>query len=877
MNESINSGSNVKSSTSNSSSTTNFNNSTSSSSSLNKGSNTSSSSNNIVNAITSTASGIAKVATAIVNSVTQNAATQPTSTGSKTTVTTSDSVKKTATKVTDTVTDAVTTISKSLSFIAKSTADKNIQTPASTASTIKQVTSLISQTFMSTLLGKGTAGTILGGAGNILKGSLVGAGKNSEDVSSNFRYIKVVNTPVYFSQNSSNMSQANILNTFLLSSTFNSSKTLLSISPAIAAVKSSAISNPVVTAYFPKNDDTGNLQECEVYTEGEIAYFRDSDGKIYKNNFSDSCMVDKKDYIYIPSAIGGTRQDTSSKQSNIEEKQPKKAIDKEKQGTTKLTLTLEEKNAGVRIAKIPVDTNGDGEKDEYKCYREGETCYYYDGKNIYKTVGDISTWKKVSEDNLNYVPSIVGGSRMDSIKVTDSQTAMKVSLKQEQYIEAHAEEVINNNLMELKVQRREEGKPLRKEEEDVYRSLLLAFEKEGIELTPYRVDIFFKSIEIPLNKGDKTIDVKENIQIKISDLEKIGIPKERTGELQLSIARSLNNVRVIGWKDYETVYEKLPLEQAEFITNNANINKWVTTSEQKIELMKRLESKKDLDQQDFIELGLGEWDSYIIETINLQYKIFKDGMNLEEAEYSYRQQQINDLYVAVAHAGQTLINSTMNKKTTSSTTLNKVKEGVELDELEFDKSKLKENNKEVDENGQQINRYSNTVNGTTTQEVGNASQIIKTNGMEEQLDFLVDTIPGLSREQAEVILDGSYKRGSTVVFGGSRVRGNSTEFSDLDIGFGSLTSSQAGKVIKAAEKVEGGLTIESTKIIPGNYTENIPVIESPEEFFQRNGSRNYPDSKGSMDIVPSGSITVYPSGEIVVIPPNGEIIILSNN
>lgn len=101
--------------------------------------------------------------------------------------------------------------------------------------------------------------------------------------------------------------------------------------------------------------------------------------------------------------------------------------------------------------------------------------------------------------------------------------------------------------------------------------------------------------------------------------------------------------------------------------------------------------------------------------------------------------------------------------------------------------------------------------------------------------------------------------------------------SDLDVRFGSLTSSQAGKVVKAAQKVQEGLPVENTKIIPGNSTDNIPVIESPEEFFQRSGTRNYSDSKGSMDIIPSGSITVYPNGEIVVIPPNAEIIILPNN
>ena len=136
--------------------------------------------------------------------------------------------------------------------------------------------------------------------------------------------------------------------------------------------------------------------------------------------------------------------------------------------------------------------------------------------------------------------------------------------------------------------------------------------------------------------------------------------------------------------------------------------------------MKRLESKKELDQQDFIELGSGKWDTFIVEGINLQYQLFKNGTDPEEVEYNYKQQQfnVNDLLVAGNEIKQALNNST-NKKTTSGATINKGKKSVELDELEFDKSKVKENNKEVDENGQKINRYSNNINNTSTQEEGN--------------------------------------------------------------------------------------------------------------------------------------------------------------
>ena len=247
---------------------------------MNKNSNTSSSSNNIVNAITNTASSVAKAASDIVNAVAQNASTQPTSTGSKTTVTTSDQVKRTATNVVDTVTDVVTKISKDLSFIAKSTKDKDIQTSASTASTVKQVTSLISQSFMNALLGKGDSGTIFGGVSKTFNGSLAGVGKTSEGVSSGGMYIKAINTPAYLHQNRSNIWPTNILNTSLVSSKFNGNNTIISISGAISALKGSANSNLVTTIKEPKNRYTGDVEECKFYSEGGINYYRDLFGNI---------------------------------------------------------------------------------------------------------------------------------------------------------------------------------------------------------------------------------------------------------------------------------------------------------------------------------------------------------------------------------------------------------------------------------------------------------------------------------------------------------------------------------------------------------------------------------------------------------------------
>ena len=87
--------------------------------------------------------------------------------------------------------------------------------------------------------------------------------------------------------------------------------------------------------------------------------------------------------------------------------------------------------------------------------------------------------------------------------------------------------------------------------------------------------------------------------------------------------------------------------------------------------------------------------------------------------------------------------------------------------------------------------------------------------IDEQLDFLEANIPGIDRAQTKVILEGAHSRGSSAVFGGSRVRGNFRPDSDLDIGFGSLTKAQAGKVIKKGNNMPG-LNIEKTLIVPGN-------------------------------------------------------------
>lgn len=150
-------------------------------------------------------------------------------------------------------------------------------------------------------------------------------------------------------------------------------------------------------------------------------------------------------------------------------------------------------------------------------------------------------------------------------------------------------------------------------------------------------------------------------------------------------------------------------------------------------------------------------------------------------------------------------------------------------------------------------------------------------GAAEQAKFLSEQIPELSETQARLILDKSFGRNSSVVFGGSRVRGDFTPGgfgvgSDIDIGFGNLNANQAGKLIDSLNKQfsqdPAMLMLERTRITPGNTTPTItdPIV-SPEEFFQRSGMRVAPDPKAGQPYIPSGSVTVRPDGTIVIIPP----------
>jgi hypothetical protein len=148
--------------------------------------------------------------------------------------------------------------------------------------------------------------------------------------------------------------------------------------------------------------------------------------------------------------------------------------------------------------------------------------------------------------------------------------------------------------------------------------------------------------------------------------------------------------------------------------------------------------------------------------------------------------------------------------------------------------------------------------------VDDPGRVVNTDGVGAQVEFFTENVPGTTAEQASLLLGKSFSKGSNVVLGGSRVRGDFHAGSDLDVGFDHLNTNQSGKVKGPVSKL-GPLQLEKTHIVPGNETPFIPEIQSAGEFFQRSGVRAGGDPRAGQAFFPSGSITFEVTGEIHIL------------
>lgn len=175
--------------------------------------------------------------------------------------------------------------------------------------------------------------------------------------------------------------------------------------------------------------------------------------------------------------------------------------------------------------------------------------------------------------------------------------------------------------------------------------------------------------------------------------------------------------------------------------------------------------------------------------------------------------------------------------------------------------------------GKEISTFGRLGFGVSKSAQPSAVKVISTSSVDEQAAILSDAIPGLSKVQAQALLEASQSRGLEVVLGGSRVRahfgqGTFRPDSDLDIGFNNanLSSGKLGRVLDKFDSA-GQLRAErGVRIVTGNESKNISRIESPQEFFQRSGFRTDPGRVGE-PFRPSGSITVRTNGTIIFEPP----------
>ena len=151
---------------------------------------------------------------------------------------------------------------------------------------------------------------------------------------------------------------------------------------------------------------------------------------------------------------------------------------------------------------------------------------------------------------------------------------------------------------------------------------------------------------------------------------------------------------------------------------------------------------------------------------------------------------------------------------------------------------------------------------------------IHTNDMAEQVSHLTKIVPGLNSKQASALLEAAFdpRKPVEIVLGGSRIKSffGKGEFrldSDLDIGFNAkMKNNQIDRVLDSFDNAGELMSERGIKIFSGNKPPS-GLIESPQEFFQRSGIRDYPPSRAGELFGPSGYISVNPDGTITLVPP----------
>ncbi|UAA37567.1 hypothetical protein KIH87_12695 [Paraneptunicella aestuarii] len=144
----------------------------------------------------------------------------------------------------------------------------------------------------------------------------------------------------------------------------------------------------------------------------------------------------------------------------------------------------------------------------------------------------------------------------------------------------------------------------------------------------------------------------------------------------------------------------------------------------------------------------------------------------------------------------------------------------------------------------------------------------------EQATLLSDSLPGLSVNQAQALLDSAFnlKNPAEVVIGGSRVRSQfggpiNRVDSDLDIGFNNeISSGQVKRILNNFDNAGELRSERGIRIVTGNKPKS-GLITSPQDFFQLSGKRTYPLSQAGQPFVPSGYISINPNGTVKFVPP----------